>query len=404
MKVMQINCVYNTGSTGKIMYDIHTELEKRGIESVICYGRGAKTSDKNVYKTSGEKIAKFNNIKSRFTGMPYNGSFFATNKLLGIIKNEKPDIVHLHCINGYFVNIYRLVRFLKKNKIPTVVTHHGEFFYTGNCGHSYDCDKWKTGCGKCPSAKKAVNSYFFDFTRHNFKSMQKAFSGFERLYSVGVSPWVQSRAEQSPIFKDAVNTTVLNGLDAEIFAPKTDAEELRKKYGIAENQEVIIYVTASFESATKGGKYIIELAKRLGNKYRIIVVGNRETPADLPENIIAVGRVENQTELAKYYTMADLCVITGKRETFSMPVAEAMCCGTPVVGFLAGGPESITIKQYSSFVEYGNIEELEIAVKAMLKRKFVTKIFSERAKDVYSKENMCSEYIKIYEGLTRGKK
>ena len=99
MKVMQINCVYNTGSTGKIMYDVHTELKKRGIDSVICYGRGKKTSDENVYKTSGEIIAKFNNIKSRFTGMPYNGSFFATNKLLGIIKKENPDVVHLHCIN-----------------------------------------------------------------------------------------------------------------------------------------------------------------------------------------------------------------------------------------------------------------------------------------------------------------
>ena len=112
MKVMQINCVYNTGSTGKIVHDIHTELKKRGIDSIVCYGRGKNITEADVYKTSSEFLAKFNNVKSRFTGMPYNGSFFATNKLFKIIKKEKPDVVHLHCINGYFVNIYRLINFL----------------------------------------------------------------------------------------------------------------------------------------------------------------------------------------------------------------------------------------------------------------------------------------------------
>lgn len=399
MKVMQINCVYNTGSTGKIMYDVHTELKKRGIESVVCYGRGAKTTDENVYKTSGEKMAKFNNLKSRVTGMPYNGSFFATNRLIKIIKKEKPDVVHLHCINGYFVNIYRLVEFLKKNKIPTVVTHHGEFFYTGNCGHAYECDRWKTGCGNCPSSKKAVNSYFFDFTKYNFKRMRRAFCGFDKLCSTSVSPWLCNRAEQSLIFKDYDNRVVMNGLDTDIFRPIDDAVDLKKKLNIDEDRQVIIHVTASFKSPVKGGKYIIELAKRLGENYKIVVVGNREKPVDLPENIIAVGRVENQVELARYYSMADLCVITGKRETFSMPLAEAMCCGTPVVGFLAGGPESIAIKQYSSFVEYGNIEELELATKEMLKRKFVRKMLAEQASEIYSRENMCENYINVYKDV-----
>ena len=133
MKVMQINCVYNTGSTGKIMYDIHSELINNGIESVMCYGRGAKTQEKNVYKTSSEFSAKFYNVISRFTGMPYSGSIPETVRLINIIKKEKPDVVHIHCINGFFVNIYKLITFLKKHRIPTVLTHHAEFMYTGNC-------------------------------------------------------------------------------------------------------------------------------------------------------------------------------------------------------------------------------------------------------------------------------
>ena len=85
MKILQVNCVYNTGSTGKIMYDVHTELVKNGYNSVVCYGRGAKTTDKNVYKTCGEVYSKFNNLLSRFTGIMYGGCYFSTNKLISII-------------------------------------------------------------------------------------------------------------------------------------------------------------------------------------------------------------------------------------------------------------------------------------------------------------------------------
>lgn len=401
MKVMQINCVYKKGSTGKIVYDIHTELKRQGVESVVCYGRGSKIIENGVYKTSSEALAKFNNIKSRFTGMPYNGSFFATNKLIGIIKKEKPDIVHLHCINGYFVNIYRLVKFLKKNKIPTVMTHHAEFMFTGNCGHAYNCDSFKTGCGNCPNVKKAVCSYVFDFTKYNFNKMKKAFDGFETLIATSVSPWLENRSLLSPIFKEVKHTTVMNGLDTDIFKPHKDVQELRKKHDILDTQKVLIHVTASFESKVKGGNYIIELAKKLGNNYKIIVIGNRDTPADLPENIIAVGRVENQIELAKYYSMADLCVVTGLRETFSMPVAEAMCCGTPAVGFLAGGPESITIDEYSKFVEYGNIDELVKAVKECVSFKKCSQDISKKAIEKYNKQSMCNDYINVYKEVLK---
>lgn len=401
MKVMQINCVYKKGSTGKIVYDIHTELKRQGIDSVVCYGRGVKVTENGVYKTSSEVLAKFNNIKSRFTGTPYNGSFFATNRLLGIIKKEKPDVVHLHCINGYFVNIYRLVEFLKKNKIPTVVTHHAEFMFTGNCGHAYNCDKFKTGCGKCPDVKKAVCSQFFDFTKYNFNRMKKAFEGFEKLVATSVSPWLETRSLLSPIFKEITHTTVMNGLDTDIFNPHKDAEELRKKHDILDTQKVLIHVTASFESKVKGGNYIIELARSLGNDYKIVVIGNRETPVDLPENIIAVGRVENQKELAKYYSMADLCVVTGLRETFSMPVAEAMCCGTPAVGFLAGGPESIAISEYSEFVEYGNIEDLKKAVLECIEFKNNSDEISKKAINIYNKKSMCHDYINVYKEVMK---
>lgn len=395
MKVMQINCVYKKGSTGKIVNDIHTELNKQGITSVVCYGRGSTINEENVYKTCSEFEAKLNNLISRFTGNIYGGCFFATNRLIKVIKKEKPDVVHLHCINGYFANIYRLVNFLKKQNIPTVVTHHAEFLYTANCGYAYECENWKTGCGNCPSAQESINSYV-DRTAKNFKNMEKAFKSFPNLISAGVSPWVSKRAGLSPIFEDKKNIAVLNGIDCNIFRPCGDAKQLKAEFGIPLDKKVIIHVTSSFESKAKGGNNLRLFAQKIGDDAVILVVGNRETPSNLPKNIIAVGRVENQQKLAECYSMADVSVIVSKKETFSMPVAESLCCGTPVIGFKAGGPETISISKYSEFVEYGDIDALYNATLKFLNLENDKKAISEEAILKYDKKEMADRYIQIY--------
>ncbi len=400
MKILQVNCVYKKGSTGKIVEDIHNVLIDNGIESVVCYGRGKKINDENVYKTSTEFEAKLNNLKSRMGGLQYGGCIFATNKLLKIIKKEKPDIVHLHCINGFFVSIYRLVKFLKKNNIPTVLTLHAEFMHTGNCGHAYECNKWLTGCGSCPNVKGATYSYIFDRTAAAWQKLKRAFEKFKNIKIVSVSPWLQSRAERSPMLKEFEHTTVLNGINCDVFKPR--ASKLREKLGL-QNKYVILHVTANFKDAAKGGQYVIDLAKRLGEKAAIIVIGSYEKTENLPPNIIDVGRMENQTELALYYSMADLSLITSKKETFSMPVAESLCCGTPIVGFKAGGPETIAIPDYCAFCEYGDTDALEQLVLTQMKTKTKTESISAEAIEKYSKTKMTDEYIKLYRSLIKQK-
>lgn len=396
MKILQVNCVYNTGSTGKIVYDVHTELLNSGYESVVCYGRGSKTQDKYVYKTCGELYSKFNNLLTRFTGIMYGGCFFSTNKLLSIIKKEKPDIVHLHCINGYFVNIYRLVSWLKNNKIRTVLTLHAEFMHTANCGYAYECEKWKTGCGSCPRLKKETKSLFLDGTARSFKNMKKAFYGFdENLIVTSVSPWLMERAKLSPILADKKHTVVFNGLDETVFCPcKEKNKEERKKF---------LFVTSAFsldKDHTKGGYYVVELAKRMP-EVDFIIIGSREQYDGLPKNVINIGRVENQKKLAEYYSYANATVITSSRETFSMIVAESLCCGTPVVSFKAGGPETIAIPEYCSFVEYGDIDALNSELENLLAKEWKYYEISEKAKKLYNKSAMFKNYLAVYKNLVK---
>lgn len=406
MKVLQVNSVFKQGSTGKIVYDIHQVLQEAQIESIVCYGRGRKEHESNVYKTSSELLAKFNALRSRFTGLQYNGSWIATNRLLKIIEREQPDIVHLQCINGYFVNIYRLLDYLKATNIRTVLTLHAEFMHTGSCGHAYDCEKWKSGCGHCPQLWLATKSYWFDRTHIAWRKMKAAMEGFENLTIVCVSKWLENRAKQSPIMQQYSFEVIHNGIDTECVFKVTDYDELKQKHGL-KDEKIILHVTANFslrEDDIKGGRFVVELGERLrDHNVKIIVIGSRDLSMKLPGNIINVGRINDQLQLATYYSMADLTLITSKRETFSMVCAESLSCGTPVVGFKAGGPESIALEGYSEFVDFGDMEELEKTVARCLdiKAEISPDIISKKAHQEYSRENMGLAYLRVYKELNQ---
>lgn len=401
MKILQVNCVYKRGSTGKIVDDIHTCLQEKGHKSIVCYGRGQTEATPGVYKVSSEIGAKMHALYARVAGIQYSSSPLATRRLLHIIKKEKPDVVHLHCINGYFVNIYRLLEYLKNNDIKTVLTLHAEFMHTGSCGHAFDCERWKIGCGECPQLWAATKSLFFDRTAEAWQRMAHAFAEFDNLRITSVSGWLEDRAKQSPFLEDKQFRIVENGIDTNnIFFPR-EFESLKSRHGL-NNEKIILHTTANFMSEIKGGKYVVELARRmLHENVKFIVIGyNGNKVADLPNNIILIPHTDDQQELAQYYSLADLTVLTSRRETYSMPCAESLACGTPVVGFIAGGPETISLKDYSEFVEYGDMDALEVTVRKWIDAKVdLSDILAKEAIEHYSKERMCNRYIEVYKNF-----
>lgn len=398
MKVLQVNCVYNKGSTGKITYDLHKGMLEAGIESVVCYGRGENIKESSVYKTCPEWYSKMNNAISRITGIMYGGCFFSTQKLISTIINEKPDVVCLQCINGYFVNIYKLVAFLKENRIPTVIVLHAEFMYTANCAHAYDCEGWLNGCGHCPRYHKETNSILFDNTALSWKKMKNAFSGSEdNMVIVSVSPWLRSRAESSPMLLRHEHRVVFNGVDTNVFTP-TIKTGLLNQYK-AKNKKIVLHVTARFSDQNKGGKYVLQIAEKLGNEYLVLLVGSGlPSQENVPKNVVCVGAISDPKELAAYYSISDVTVITSKRETFSMVCAESLCCDTPIVGFYAGAPEQISHPDYSTFSRYGDVDNLLNNVIYWANRKKDGKCASA-SKAVYDRSVMVNNYIKIFKEI-----
>lgn len=398
MRILQINVVYKVGSTGKIVNEIHNQLRKSGYESFVIFGRGKTISESNVYKTSPDWDGKLQALYGRITGNFYGGVFYSTYKLIKKIKSIAPEVVHVHLMNGNYVNNYRLLTFLAENNYKTVITLHAEIIYTGICEHAFDCERWKTGCGKCPQIFKKYKSLLFDRTAMEWQKKAKAFTRFKSLILVSVSGWLENRAKQSPMFKNRDFYVVGNGVDTTIYKPVNTAT-LRQKLGLT-NQKVILHVTPSFKSIVKGGKHIIEIAKRLEKENVIIViVGFDGFVGKLPSNVITIGHTNSQEELAQFYSLADITLLTSKLETFSMVCAESLSCGTPVVGFKAGAPEQISEAEYSEFVTNGDDDALEQVVKIWLAKDIQPYDVVQKVNNRYSILNMVEGYKKIYEKI-----
>lgn len=401
MKVLILNWVYNWGSTGYIIRDLRDELNHIGIEAIAAAGTTMGASEDNSYIFSTNREITFFRRLIRLGRSVYAGSLFSTYRIIRLINNESPDIVHIHLLHCGTIDLYRLLKWLGQHKIRVVMTHHSESYFTANCGYAFDCTKWITDqCRGCLIPKKATSSYINANPHRNWIKMQKALQYIKSPFIIHttVSPWLKERLLQSPFVHNSRVQVVLNGIDTTIFNRGNLLSETKFEYS-----NYCLYCSANFNPTNKndikGGYYLVELAKILPDVKFIVVSTNNINCENLPNNIKLWGKAKNQRELGWLYANAEITILTSKKETFSMICAESLCCGTPVVGFKAGGPESISIPDFSSFVNFADLESMSAEVKRFLNISFNRDTISERAISLYSKRIMAKNYLDIYKLL-----
>ena len=404
MKILISNWVYNWGSTGFILRDLKTGLVEHGWQVVTVCGVNKGEEDSSVFCISTPYKMTLYRKLIRFGRPKLSGSSMGTRLFISIIEKERPDIVHLHLLHSGSLNLYELLHYLGKNHIKTVVSHHAELYYTGGCSHSYECTRFiNEECHSCPQKKWASGAYIFGRPHLLWKKMKFAFDSFsgKDLFFTAVSPWVKQRMSLSPITNHFSCEVVMNGVDVSIFRPKKERESIYKRLG--NNTGYILHVTAMFDpldmESIKGGCYVVEMARRMPNFVFVVVATGYRNCDDLPTNVYVWGKAKNQSELSELYSQAKVTLLTSKRETFSMICAESLCCGTPVVGFKAGGPESIALPQYSTFVDNPNIGELQTALNDMLQKEIDGIEIAKQAQSAYSLDSMTEGYISVYQKL-----
>lgn len=402
MRICQINCVYGKGSTGQIVENLHTAYLAMGHASQVLYGRGDASRAPNIHKVCTEAYAKANRLLASIRGIPYGGCRLSTRRIIRHIEMTKPDIVHLHCINGSFVNIYRLIAHLNAARIPTILTLHAEFMYTGGCSHALSCLAWQNSCTSCSHPRRATGAYIFGRPAAAFQRMQHAFSGFGRRIAVAsVSPWLRQRAEQSTILRGMAHLVVLNGIATETIYPPA-VNTLRKQLGLG-SEKLLLHVVPIFPSKLKGSAHLLALAHMLlEDGIHIAVVGdirNVRQVSAYPRNLHFLGHIENRAQLAGYYAAADATILTSAVETFSMVCAESAIHGTPVAGFACGGPESILPAPLGTFVPQGDVHALRSAILSLLACGYDRAGIRRIAASLFSGDRMSRAYLSLYASL-----
>lgn len=395
MKILliDVNCKYS--STGKIVYDLYTQCNENGHKASICYGRGPLIDEPNIYKFSSNIEVYLHALLTRITGFTGYYSYFATRNLINFIEEFKPDIVHIHELHAYFVNILPLMQYLKERNIKTIWTFHCEFMYTGKCGYAYECEKWKTECGHCPNLRDYPSSFFLDFTKKMFNDKKEAFEGFDNLTIVTPSQWLADRVKQSFLCDKRIEV-IHNGIDTEnIFYPRS-FDHLKMMHNIID-ERIILAVAPDLMSERKGGRHVLELARRMKNeKVKFILIGVEDLNEQFDDNVIALGKTENQHELAEYYSMADVFVICSLRENFPTTCIEAISCGTLVCGFDEGGTKETAPNNLGRFVKFGDVDALKEEVISILDQEISSVDCATYGQKEYSKMNMFNKYLQLY--------
>ena len=246
MKVLQINSVCGIRSTGRICTDLAEVLEQNGHECKIAYGRESVPEKYKKYavRIGSDKDVKIHALQSRIFDNTGFGSRRATEKFIEWVKEYNPDVIHLHNIHGYYINIDVLFNYLAEAGKPVIWTLHDCWSFTGHCAHySYiKCDKWKKGCFNCPLRRSYPASFFFDSSKENWVRKKNLFNNVKKMMLVTPSEWLAKQVEQSFLNKYPIKV-IPNGIDLNVFKPTPS--EFRKKHGL-EGKKIVLGVASAW--------------------------------------------------------------------------------------------------------------------------------------------------------------
>jgi len=399
-KLLQINSVVNSGSTGRIAEEIGQTAIAAGWESYIAYGRNDRPSQSELIKIGNDWDIKMHGFQTRLFDKHGLGSKSATIELIGKIEEISPDIIHLHNIHGYYINIEILFKYLRNTNIPVVWTFHDCWPITGHCAHFtfVGCEKWKIKCCDCPQKTSYPASWIVDRSEKNYYLKKELFTSLSNLTLVPVSKWLSGILEESYLQHYPLNV-IHNGINTEVFKPSAD-NVFRIKYRL-ENKFILLGVATSWGS--KKGLYdFIELSRHLNNDFKIVLVGlSRKQIEQLPVNILGIERTESVEELSNLYSEADIVLNLSYEETFGLTTVEGFACGTPCIVYNATASPELVDQSTGLVVEPGDINGLMEAIIQIKQngKQFYSEACVNRAHSLYKNEDRYHEYIELYDSL-----
>jgi len=387
MKIVQIN-TFPYKATGSIMMNIHHYLLSQGIDSFVIWGRGREPENNREYKIQSKAGFYFDALFTRLTDKAGFYSKLATKRLIDRLDEIKPDIIHLHNIHGYYLNINMLWEYIKRKGLPVVWTFHDCWPFTGHCAYytAIGCKKWINGCNHCPQKHTYPSSWFIDNSSFNYLKKKELFS-YKKLTIVAPCQWMKKQVQNS-FFCNSFCDVIYNDINLSVFKPTPST--FRKNYHL-ENKFIILGVASEW-TKRKGLDDFIQLANSLigDSRYSIVLIGiNKSQRKGLPKNILPIEKINNQQEIAGVYSSADVFFNPSHEDNFPTVNLEAQACGLKTISYNIGGVSETNM---------GNLVLIDSVYSfiSSLQRKPLSKSRNE----IYSNQ-MVSNYRRLYMGIVK---
>ncbi len=332
---------------------------------------------------------------------------------LATLLKEPPDIVHCHNLHGGWLPSggYFDLSALPwlSGKIPVVLTLHDAWLLSGHCAHSFDCERWKTGCGHCPDLTiyPAVRR---DATAYNWKRKQEIYAK-SRFIVATPSRWLMEKVEQSMLYPAIEESRVIpNGVDLTIYR-QADKRLARSLLGLPQEAKILLFAANGIKTnmwkdyATMRAAVAQVAARMGGTKVIFIALGDVSQPEEIGSaRIHFVPYQKNPDDVARYYQAADVYLHAARADTFPNTVIEASACGTPVVATAVGGiPEQITEGRSGFLVPPGDADAMAHRVQSLLQQESVHRSMSTAAAEIahrlFDVTRQVRTYLEWYESI-----
>jgi glycosyltransferase involved in cell wall biosynthesis len=345
------------------------DLSERSIPSDIvgAIGRGVARLDgkiRGAYLASAWLHAMERGVRAPFDkAFGFEDFNYPVTKKLPKLLDGHVDIVHCHNLHGSYFDLRVLPQL--SHQLPTILTLHDAWLLSGHCAHSFECERWKTGCGQCPDLN-IYPSLRRDGTAHNWRR-KRAIYDASNLFVATPCHWLMKRVEASmlgPAIKEA--RVIPNGVDTDLFRPAVDRASIRDRLGIPRSACVLLFVANGIRNnrwkdyATLRAA-VHELARDNINS-PLVFIGLGENS---PPEVIGEARVEfipfttNHSDVVPYFQIADVYIHAAHAEAFPNTILEALACGTPVVATATGGISEQVDNGVTGFiVKQNNVEDI----------------------------------------------
>lgn len=332
-----------------------------------------------------------------------NFNFPGSDKLIDLLP-QKPDLIHCHNLHGDYFDLRALSAL--SGRIPLVLTLHDAWLLSGHCAHSFDCDRWKTGCGQCPDLT-IMPAIKRDATAYNWQRKRDIYRA-SKLYVATPSQWLMDKVKQSILAEGIMESRVIpNGVDLEDFQPG-DKDFLRQELGLPQEVKIILFTANGIRQnpwkdyQTMRSAVEIVAQKMPGQDIIFLALGDDGPPETIGKATIQfVPYQKDPKTIAKYYGAADLYIHAAKADTFPNTVLESLACGTPVVGTIVGGiPEQIEEGKTGFLVPVGQAEAMAEAMLKVLENSQLGRemgdLAAQAARRKYSLQRMIEDYLQWY--------